>query len=68
MWQMSVFSHEGAQRNDAGNLVYENVFKTTLVAKWPCWFKGIFIYIYIYEQIYSNTTWQNHIEYVHELS
>ena len=30
MWQMSpVFSHESAQRNDAGHLICENVFKTT---------------------------------------
>ena len=29
MWQMSVFSHESAQRNDAGHLIYENVFKMT---------------------------------------
>ena len=30
MWQMSsVFSHESAQRNDAGHLIDENVFKTT---------------------------------------
>ena len=30
MWQMSsVFSHESAQRNDAGNLIDKNVFKTT---------------------------------------
>ena len=30
MWQMSsVFSHESAQRNDAGHLIYKNVFKTT---------------------------------------
>ena len=30
MWQMpSVFSHESAQRNDAGHLMDENVFKTT---------------------------------------
>ena len=29
MWQMSsVFSHESAQRNDAGHLICENVFKT----------------------------------------
>ena len=118
MWQMSsVFSHESAQRNDAGHLIDKNVFKTTrsfcyqwfhvstlqananrpfilssmkrttggghlekcifkmaaassalhawqyewsisiclksgnmkpLVAKWPCCFKDIFIYIYIH--------------------
>ena len=57
MWQMSsVFSHESAQRNDAGHLIDKNVFKTTrksgntkpLVAKWPCCFKDIFIYLYIY--------------------
>ena len=31
MWQMpSVFSHESAQRNDAGHLKDENVFKTTI--------------------------------------
>ena len=39
MWQMSsVFSHESAQRNDAGHLICENVFKTTR----PCcyqWFR-----------------------------
>ena len=30
MWQMSsVFSHESAQRNDAGHLIDKNVFKTT---------------------------------------
>ena len=30
MWQMSsVLSHESAQRNDAGHLICENVFKTT---------------------------------------
>ena len=30
MWQMSsVFSHESAQRNGAGHLICENVFKTT---------------------------------------
>ena len=30
MWQMSsVITHESAQRNDAGHLICENVFKTT---------------------------------------
>ena len=30
LWQMSsVFSHESAQRNDAGHVIDENVFKTT---------------------------------------
>ena len=29
MWQMSVFSHESAQRNDAGHLIDKSVFKTT---------------------------------------
>ena len=39
MRQMSsVFSHESVQRNDAGHLICENVFKTTR----PCcyhWFR-----------------------------
>ena len=28
MWQMSVLSHESAQRKDAGHLIDENIFKT----------------------------------------
>ena len=39
MWQMSsVFSHESAQRNDAGHLIYENVFKTTRSFRYQ-WFR-----------------------------
>ena len=39
MWQMSsVFSREGAQRNDAGHLIYENVFKTTRSFRYQ-WFR-----------------------------
>ena len=39
MWQMSsVFSHESAQRNDAGHLIDENVFKTTRSFRYQ-WFR-----------------------------
>ena len=38
MWQMSVFSHESAQRNDVGHLIYGNVFKTTRSFRYQ-WFR-----------------------------
>ena len=38
MWQMSVFSHESAQRNDAGHLIDKNVFKTTRSFRYQ-WFR-----------------------------
>ena len=33
MWQMSVFSHESAQRNDAGHLIDENVLLAAAILK-----------------------------------
>ena len=45
MWQMSsVFSHESAQRNDAGHLIDKNVFKNDRVVLKT--FLSLSLYIY----------------------